>query len=52
MSKLVDEKTHGIIINITKGLITPPVKNNKKLNWNISIFKKKKENLLLREFFL
>ena len=26
MSKLVDEKRHGIIINTIKGLVIPPVK--------------------------
>ena len=42
ISKFVDENTHGIIINIINGFVIPPVKKNKKLNWKISTFKKKK----------
>ena len=42
ISKFVAEKTQGIIKKIIKGLVIPPVKNIKMLNWIMSIFKKKK----------
>jgi hypothetical protein len=48
MSKFVEEKTQGIIIKIINGLVIPPLKYIKKLSCNISIFKYKKESLLLR----
>jgi hypothetical protein len=48
MSKLVDEKRHGIIINTIKGLVIPPVKYIKKLSCKISTFKNKKANLLFK----
>ena len=40
-----EEKILGIIKKIIKGLVTPPVKNNKKLNCNISMTKKIKADL-------
>ena len=48
ISKFDDEKIQGIIKNITKGLVMPPVRYNKKLNWKISIFKKRNDNLLVK----
>ena len=45
-SRLDEEKTLGIIKKIENGLRIPPVKYKSKVNWNMSINKKKNEFLL------